>query len=104
MLDVQFTTAVIGAVATGALDSGRGMRNFLPSAETAKVLQLPVCPGTAELLYRLSNSSMGVEDSNVFAPVVTATAINFESEFDSMKKSSRPSPRHRGKTPPFVDI
>ena len=76
---VQLRTTVIGVFASVPatfVDSGRGMRNRWPSAETSKVFQGPVCP-EALFKYPESNSGRGAENSNVepVAWVAAATTL-----------------------------
>ena len=80
-LDPDFAkagTTVIGVLLSSPvrLDSGRGMRNRWPSAETANVFQLPVWL-KERLTYPVSNSGRGVENSSVAPAALTPAEINF---------------------------
>jgi hypothetical protein len=81
------------------LDSGRGIRNRWPSAETANALDRPVW-ANLKTVYPESNRSRGTEDSN-FDPVALIATENILPElFVSRYRSSLLSRRHREKFPP----
>ena len=93
----------LAAVSPVTLDSGRGMRNRWPSGETAKVCQWVGWPEAPRLPYPESNKGRGAVDSIAVPVALIPTETIFPRDSVSMKKSSLPSRRQRGKFPPFVE-
>src|SRR6058998_162359 len=103
---VQLRTAVIGGFRTEAAvwPSTRGMTNCVPSRDTAKTLVKAASWPRMPAMKPDSNKGRGSEDCRV-EPLVRISAANTLLKLHvSMKKSSLPSGRQRGPTPPFLEI